>query len=424
MKDDYSQLIIDVQKKSNILVNTISDVKFLKEDIESITGIKIGFNTLRRLFGFLDKTKPSVTTLNTLSRYIGFNSFSHYKNNQKKYNEWYFQQYLQRLILSKKTNKDDIDFINKWLDYNENIVHIGYFLSFHIQKTNLEILDFIFKNLSFKTVLSTNLQKFSTILSISLLSISENKSLSLHRALIQHNNFRNNIPLAYIDYTHLNSRYLKVLGIIEELGDNNSDLLFVSLMKFYNRFYRDEDINIDIKKPKDFEGFYIVLKGRFYGYSIMKNETINPSLKKLIIDINKLNSSNYFLQEIVPALIIKEEYTFLEELINISYEDLFESNSWNANTATAIYLIALANVNWKKSNIKPAKSNIELVDLDKVELGYKNYISLFYYLTKLKISFIENKKADNKHSYIAIRKIVKITGFNKFVTESKKYLLK
>jgi len=424
MKDDYSQLIIDVQKKSNILVNTISDVKFLKEDIESITGIKIGFNTLRRLFGFLDKTKPSVTTLNTLSRYIGFNSFSHYKNNQKKYNEWYFQQYLQRLILSKKTNKDDIDFINKWLDYNENIVHIGYFLSFHIQKTNLEILDFIFKNLSFKTVSSTNLQKFSTILSISLLSISENKSLSLHRALIQHNNFRNNIPLAYIDYTHLNSRYLKVLGIIEELGDNNSDLLFVSLMKFYNRFYRDEDINIDIKKPKDFEGFYIVLKGRFYGYSIMKNETINPSLKKLIIDINKLNSSNYFLQEIVPALIIKEEYTFLEELINISYEDLFESNSWNANTATAIYLIALANVNWKKSNIKPAKSNIELVDLDKVELGYKNYISLFYYLTKLKISFIENKKADNKHSYIAIRKIVKITGFNKFVTESKKYLLK
>jgi len=424
MKDDYSQLIIDVQKKSNILVNTISDVKFLKEDIESITGIKIGFNTLRRLFGFLDKTKPSVTTLNTLSRYIGFNSFSHYKNNQKKYNEWYFQQYLQRLILSKKTNKDDIDFINKWLDYNENIVHIGYFLSFHIQKTNLEILDFIFKNLSFKTVSSTNLQKFSTILSTSLLSISENKSLSLHRALIQHNNFRNNIPLAYIDYTHLNSRYLKVLGIIEELGDNNSDLLFVSLMKFYNRFYRDEDINIDIKKPKDFEGFYIVLKGRFYGYSIMKNETINPSLKKLIIDINKLNSSNYFLQEIVPALIIKEEYTFLEELINISYEDLFESNSWNANTATAIYLIALANVNWKKSNIKPAKSNIELVDLDKVELGYKNYISLFYYLTKLKISFIENKKADNKHSYIAIRKIVKITGFNKFVTESKKYLLK
>jgi len=324
----------------------------------------------------------------------------------------------------KKTNKDDIDFINKWLDYNENIVHIGYFLSFHIQKTNLEILDFIFKNLSFKTVSSTNLQKFSTILSTSLLSISENKSLSLHRALIQHNNFRNNIPLAYIDYTHLNSRYLKVLGIIEELGDNNSDLLFVSLMKFYNRFYRDEDINIDIKKPKDFEGFYIVLKGRFYGYSIMKNETINPSLKKLIIDINKLNSSNYFLQEIVPALIIKEEYTFLEELINISYEDLFESNSWNANTATAIYLIALANVNWKKSNIKPAKSNIELVDLDKVELGYKNYISLFYYLTKLKISFIENKKADNKHSYIAIRKIVKITGFNKFVTESKKYLLK
>ena len=83
MIHQYSQLLIEVQKKSNILVNTISEVKFLREDIVSITGIKIGFNTLRRLFGFLEKTNPSITTLNSLSKYIGFNSFSHYKNKKK-----------------------------------------------------------------------------------------------------------------------------------------------------------------------------------------------------------------------------------------------------------------------------------------------------------------------------------------------------
>ena len=231
--------------------------------------------------------------------------------------------------------------------------------------------------------------------------------------------------MTYIDYTHLNSRYLKVLGIIEELGDNNSDLLFVSLMKFYNHFYREEGIiQLDIKKPEDFDGFYIVLKGRYYGYEIMKGEKIRTSIKREIININKGNKSNHFLQEIVPALIIKEEYIFLEELINLFYEDLFVSDRWDANTATAIYLIALANVNWKNSNIKTAKSNLELVNLDKIELGYENYVFLFYYLTTLKISFSENKTLDNKHSYTKIKKIVKITGFTKFVTEANKYLIK
>lgn len=420
----YSQLLIEVQKKSNILINCISDIKFLKEDIESTTGVKMGFNTLRRLFGFLEKTNPSITTLNTLSKYIGFNSFSHYKNKQKKFNEWYFQQYLQRLLLSKKVSDEDINFINTNVSNGENITYLAYFLSFQIQSNNLAVLDFIFKNISFKSVSGTNIQKFSTILSTSLLSISEKKSLSLYRALIHHNSFRNNIPLAYIDYTHLNSRYLKFLGIIEELGVNDSDLLFVSLLKFYNHFYREEDIiNIDIKKPKGFDNFYIVLKGRFYGFYIL-NGKLNSSLKKQIIAIKKLNRSNHFLQEIAPALIIKEEYTFLEELIDLFYEDLFESDRWDAHTASAIYLIALANVNWKNNNMKTAKINLELIEIDKVELGYENYVYLFYYLTKLKISFIESNKLENIENYSSIKKIVKITGFKKFVTESKKYLLK
>ena len=420
----YSQLLIDVQKKSNILVNTISDVKFLKEDIESITGIKIGFNTLRRLFGFLEKTNPSITTLNSLSKYIGYNSFSHYKNKQKKFNEWYFQQYLQRLLLSKKVTDEDVNFINTNVSNDENINYLAYFLSFQIQSNNITLLDFIFKNVSFKNVSSTNIQKFSTILSTSLMNISEKKSLSLFRALIHHNSFRNNIPLAYVDYTHLNSRYLKFLSIIEELEDNDADLLFISLMKFYNHFYREDDIiNLDIKKPKEFDSMYIVLKGRFYGFYIL-SEKLNSSIKKQIIEIKKLNRSNHFLQEVVPALIIKEKYTFLEELINMFYEDLFESDRWDANTASGIYLIALANVNWKNNNIKSAISSLELVELDKIELGYENYVTLFYHLTKLKISFSEKNKLENIKVYLSIKKIVKITGFKKFITESKKYLLK
>ena len=79
MKEDYSQLLIDIQKKSNITVSDSKDLKFLKEEIESFINQTIGFNTLRRLFGFLEKREPNYSTLNRLANYLGYISFSKYK---------------------------------------------------------------------------------------------------------------------------------------------------------------------------------------------------------------------------------------------------------------------------------------------------------------------------------------------------------
>jgi hypothetical protein len=426
MEIDFSQFLVDVQKKANIIVSNVNDVQFLKLEIEISTGISIGFNTLRRLFGFLENRKPSIKTLNTLSKYIGFNSFSHYKANEIKYNDWYFQQYLLKILLVNKITKDDIFIMQSAILNNENIVYLAYFLSFHIQKNNLKILITIFNNVSFETVSHPNIRKLSFILYLSLLGLSEKKSLTLYKRLIGINNFRNHVPLLYIDYTNLNSRYLKILATIEELGDNASDLLFVSLMKFLNQFYREENIiHIDIYfEFKNEEPLYPVLRGRLYGYRIMKSLKTNSELKKQIIDIAKDANTSGFLQEIVPALIIKEEYDFLEKLLDLFYEDMFQSDRWDSKTSSVLYLIALANVNWNNNSIKTAKLNLDLVSLDKIELGYDLYVSLFYYLIKLKISFVENNKAENKYVYALLNENVKITGFKKFIIQGNNYLIK
>lgn len=173
MYNDYSQLLIDVQKKSNITVTSLRDVKFLKEEIDTNIDNSIGFNTLRRLFGFLDKTVPSVATLNTLSLYLGFTSFSSYKNNQANYSEWYFQQTLLRMQRQSKIGAEEINKINIGLLDEKNIVYLAYFLSFHVEKNNLEILDVIFKHVDFKHITGTQFHKFSTTISLSLSNIPE-----------------------------------------------------------------------------------------------------------------------------------------------------------------------------------------------------------------------------------------------------------
>ena len=96
---------------------------------------------------------------------------------------------------------------------------------------------------------------------------------------------------------------------------------------------------------------------------------------------------------------------------------------WSDNTVSSIYLIALANINWYSNNIPKVKGNLELVVLEKVELSYYDYISLFYYQTKIKISHLEVDEITNTASFLIIEKLVLKTGFIKFLEISKKHLL-
>jgi hypothetical protein len=426
MYNDYSQLLIDIQKKSNITVTTIRDVKYLKEELDAVTNKPLGFNTLRRLFGFLDKTVPSLTTLNTLSIYLGFSSFSSYKNNQSNYSEWYFQQSLLRMQKLKRIGEEEIHKINIGLLDEKNIVFLAYFLSFQIEKNNLEILNAVFKYVDFKQVTGTQFHKFSTTISLSLLNIPEKKALSIYEALIHYDTFRNNIPLLFIDYTNLNSRYYKILCIIEKNAANESDVFFVSLMRFYKSYYSENEfyINNELKKPTEFTSFYSVLKGRFYGYCILQSQKVNPKLKKEIFDACSSNRVSFFLEEIIPALIIKEEYDVLKEIMDKYYEELFESDIWSSTTTSAIYLIGLSNSNWHSASYSRAKRNLELVELELVEIGYYDYLALFYYFTKLKISFSENEIATNHDALKKLKLHVKKTGFKLFLSLAKGFSLK
>ena len=80
--DNYNQLRIDVEKQIGFRIKKISELKMAQEAIEWETKKKIGFNTLRRFFGFLKSTTPNSNTLNTLSVFVGYKNYSAY---QKEY---------------------------------------------------------------------------------------------------------------------------------------------------------------------------------------------------------------------------------------------------------------------------------------------------------------------------------------------------
>ena len=424
MNLDHSQLLIDVQKKSNIIVNNVGDIKYLKEALESFNNLKIGYNTLRRLFGFLNKTKPSLATLNTLSNYLEFTSFTNYLKDNLNFDEWYFQQQLLVIQQSNDLNEEGIQTINTGILYNKNIIFVAYFISNLIQRNNLKTLNKLFEKIELSKPKFDELLKFATIITHSFYSLNEKRALTIYNDLIKHESFRNTVPLLYIDYSHLRGIYFKVLTLIKKESPIKSDLFFVALMDFYRRFYTGAICkNQEIKRPEAFSTFNEVLKGRFYSYKIMRSSAIDSSLKEELFKECKTTKVNMFLEEVIPALLIKEEYKILTKLSNKFYEQIFESDNWSDNTMSSIYLIALANINWYSNNISTAKGNLELVVLEKVELSYYDYVSLFYYQTKIKISHLENDDITNAASFLILKKLVLKTGFTKFLEISKKHLL-
>lgn len=423
---NFSQLLIDVQRKSNINVAKVRDVKFLKEEIEVVTGTKIGFNTLRRLFGFLEEKSPSQSTLNRLSNYLGYNSFSNYLNHKSNYNDWYFQQDLLQLRSQQTLSERDIDYINATVINENNIVYLAYFIAYHIEKNHVELIVDLFSKLDFQKISRTQLHKFGIIIALSLSGLSAQKEIQFYNALIRYDNFREVIPLLHIDYSNLKNRYAKVLQLIEKNNANSSDLFFAQLMQVYKAFYID-GLPLDkiqkVSKPPKFEEFFVTLKGRYFGVAILCAYDTLAQLKKVVRKACQENKINFFLIEIIPALLFIEAYDFLEELMNKYYEDVFEGEVWSSETTNAIYLIGLAGVNIQNQNYTAASRNLEMVDINHVEIGYREYVSLFYHVILLKMSFKLADNPQNQRIYKILQDLIRKTGFKRFNNLTAKYCL-
>ena len=424
MKNASTQIVIDTQKKSGITIENVRDIKNLKEEIEFSVSAQIGYNTLRRLFGFLPKTVPSIATLNILSKYLGFTSYSNYLNNKEIYADWYFQMKMLRLQLNENDlEKNDALQFNTFLQNENNIIAVANYVCFLIEKNKIDSLIVFFTVFDYKKLSDSALSKFAILTAFSFYKLETKFALTIYKVLIPFDSFRNTVPLCFIDYSHLNGYYIEVIKMINEFNANESDFLFTSLMKFYQKFYCNEDhIGILIDYPKKAEQIYPVLLGRYYGYKIISEEKIDKTLENSIKKELKSTQPHLFLIEIVPALVFKEEFEFLDSIIEKYYEELFEVDRWSSKSTIANYLIGLASVNIYKGNLKAAKNNLDLVELDKIELAYTDYITLFYFLTKIKLYFYEKDFYEVNENYSKLKELANKIGFYKFITTAQKYI--
>ena len=417
----YNQLLLDVQKRFGSSIQKVSQLKILQERIAYTTKKHIAFNTLRRLFGFLEYTNPNINTLNILSQYLGHDTYDGYQNSNIKDKEWRIWQRIINIETADSIEFGDILWLESQIttmDYHLKLLSI---IKSLIYRKKYGLLDRIFNSQIFDFD-DVNRLRIASNVCLVIRSLDSKAVNEIIKVLAPNIVFRENILHWFIDYSHLNGYYGMFLRKISPLLNQQShEALFGDLMLNYTNYLSGNSNlkKIPLERIKD--DFFIVLKGRTYAYNLIyyaeeKNSAEYEKTWLLFLKlIKKEDKINLLTIEIFPALLLLKDSEKINYLLNNYYENILNLTDWSGHHIQATVLMALATRSLNEKKIKEANINFSFIDQSKITFSYFDYTSLFYLLVKYKLAVANNAVSSElkiiETDYVAI---VNKTGFKRF----------
>ncbi|MDG1690474.1 MAG: hypothetical protein P8I02_06865 [Flavobacteriales bacterium] len=407
-----------IESKFGRPIRSLSDLKDLKEDVFKFTNYSIGFNTLRRFYSFLPTTKPSRSTLNYLSKYVGFENYSSFINGYKLDKIWYNWDKINNILLKNSLVEKDINWLVKKRKSEHYYMYLTYLMSSYIDRKNTKYLNTIFSNSQLFELDRKEFAKISTSISKKLKSLSK-KKIEWITHLLNYESFRNLMLYSYVDVDTLNAYYGYLLKKSLPIINQKDEILFTKLMLGFYNFVRNKSVDITIASLEIPENCHPILFGRYHSMKlILEPKNSNENLDEFLKISKKLDSKIELFQEYIPILILIKEVEKIEQIFNTYYNELMDYEHWDHIHIERYNLIALSLVHIKNNELKLVPELFRYFDADSdfhVNDDYQKIlysISKYHYLQKL---FGEGEKTSKvKRIYL---KLVEKTGFT-FFTES------
>jgi len=422
---NFQQLKIDLQRHFGTSILEISDLKMFQDAVEYSTQKSIGFNTLRRFFGFLPETSPSIKTINLLSKYLGYENYFSYLKYYSNDNEWANWARIIKIESTSTIIKNDLNWLETQTnspDFHLKLASIIKSLTYKQQYGPInQLFDRRIINFSHDDQL-----KFAHNMCMLLGSISEEDLHDLIVNLIPNSIFRENIIHWYIDYSKFNGYY----GTLIESGITYAKIgsherLFFELILNYKDFLSQKGQMLHIPSNRIKTNFHPVLKGRLYGYNLIyfhqKNDKKNyeKTWKTTIKYMNSHKNEVFlFTIEVVPALLLLKDFEKTNFLIEHYYEEILTPTNWSGYHIHSNVLLAITIEAILANKLKQANKTFSLINISKLNTGYKEYNLIFYYLVKYHLALL-NKESKNVLNEIEEKynSHVKSTGFTFFSKE-------
>ena len=423
MDHSIDRLKQKISLKIGFNIKTASDIKNLELILKAESGGMISYNTLRRIYGFLPGTTPQNKSLNTLSRFIGYNSFNDFMKYVAKDIVWSNWMSINSIENKSKIDKTDILFLMTLLKDENYVVYLSSVLKVFVRKQQTASLGLLLGSVKlFPDAIKEEsfTLKLATSIGLVLRTLSEKEYKKLDFLLDDNYVFKSHILYFYVDYHCLNGYYGYYLQEILKKVNTTEEKLFVDLMLNYRLFLNNDSSYANLWVPDLEPNLFSILRGRYWGYQFLYFSN-NPDpihtaefiWKKLLLEANTCRK-NYFFMEIIPILIFTKNFDKISYLFQEYYEELFDFTQWNHDRQVSIYLVANSIYEVKKQKYTQAYKTLQLMRFG-INDSYEYYFKLFYLLVEYRLAVV---RVGTSKTPSQVRKeyvdLVSKTGFKRF----------
>jgi len=266
-------------EKIGFKIKSLKDSKRLSQIIAKENDIDISYNTIRRFFGIVKNVQASNFTLDTLSKFNGFDNYSDFMVNFKLKNKW-----SEEFEISKIIHKSKDDLLLKYI--KDNLSHTRSFNLKLIQIIRELLLignfNLIRRIFELKKMNANNFNYDDKVLmgmSIGYLVSVVNVKNKMFNKLILNENFQDLVITIFVDYGSLRTYYSDIIEIIHKKGSRKDVRVFCEGILNLN-MYLNKEKNESFYILKEENDFHPILKSRIFSqYLLMEDSKIIMKLK-------------------------------------------------------------------------------------------------------------------------------------------------
>jgi len=266
-------------EKIGFKIKSLKDSKRLSQIIAKENDIDISYNTIRRFFGIVKNVQASNFTLDTLSKFNGFDNYSDFMVNFKLKNKW-----SEEFEISKIIHKSKDDQLLKYIE--DNLSHTRSFNLKLIQIIRELLLignfNLIRRIFELKKMNANNFNYDDKVLmgmSIGYLVSVVNVKNKMFNKLILNENFQDLIITIFVDYGSLRTYYSDIIKIIHKKGSRKDVRVFCEGILNLN-MYLNKEKSESFYILKEENDFHPILKSRIFSqYLLMEDSKIIMKLK-------------------------------------------------------------------------------------------------------------------------------------------------
>lgn len=266
-------------EKIGFKIKSLKDSKRLSQIIAKENDIDISYNTIRRFFGIVKNVQASNFTLDTLSKFNGFDNYSDFMVNFKLKNKW-----SEEFEISKIIHKSKDDQLLKYI--KDNLSHTRSFNLKLIQIIRELLLignfNLIRRIFELKKMNANNYNYDDKVLmgmSIGYLVSVVNVKNKMFNKLILNENFQDLIITIFVDYGSLRTYYSDIIKIIHKKGSRKDVRVFCEGILNLN-MYLNKEKSESFYILKEENDFHPILKSRIFSqYLLMEDSKIIMKLK-------------------------------------------------------------------------------------------------------------------------------------------------